>query len=171
MPALFILHSAPAVSRVEPFCTLHFLSLRLQPRRFPAMLTTWRSYPLTAIFRLIMDVPLTIQPIEKYTVVQFRTPSLMDPVMLEAIGQAVYRLVDAEDKRMLVLDFEQVEYLSSQAIGIVLTLNKKLSKLKHTSLVLCGVGPKLMELIKITRLDKILQIRASQKEAVKVLPN
>lgn len=118
-----------------------------------------------------MDVPLTIQDIEKYTVVLFRTPSLMDPVMLEAIGQAVYRLVDAEDKRMIILDFEQVEYLSSQAIGIVLTLNKKLSKLKHTSLVLCGVGPKLMELIKITRLDKILQIRASQKEAVKVLPN
>lgn len=117
------------------------------------------------------DVPLTIQEIEKYTVVEFRTPSLMDPLVLERIGDVVYRLVDAEDKRMLILDFEQVEYLSSQAIGIVLTLNKKLSKLKHTSLVLCGVGPKLMELIKITRLDKILKIRESQREAVKVLPN
>jgi anti-sigma B factor antagonist len=118
-----------------------------------------------------MDVPLTISEIEKYTVVEFRTPSLMDPAILEQIGQAVYRLVDAEDRRMLVLDFERVEYLSSQAIGIVLTLNKKLAKLKHTSLVLCGVGPKLMELIKITRLDKILQIKPSQREAIKVLPN
>jgi len=117
-----------------------------------------------------MDLPLTIQPIEKYTVIEFRTPSLMDPIVLERIGEAVYRLVDAEDKRMLILDFEQVEYLSSQAIGIVLTLNKKLAKLKNTSMVLCGVGPKLMELIKITRLDKILQIRPSQKEALKVLP-
>jgi anti-sigma B factor antagonist len=119
----------------------------------------------------LMDVPLTITEIEKYTVIEFRTPSLMDPAVLEAIGQAVYRLVDAEDRRLLVLDFERVEYLSSQAIGIVLTLNKKLAKLKHTSLVLCGVGPKLMELIKITRLDKVLKIKASQKEAVKVLPN
>jgi anti-sigma B factor antagonist len=118
-----------------------------------------------------MDVPLTITEIEKYTVVEFRTPSLMDPAVLEQIGQSVYRLVDAEDRRMLVLDFERVEYLSSQAIGIVLTLNKKLAKLKHTSLVLCGVGPKLMELIKITRLDKVLKIKPSQKEAVKVLPN
>ncbi len=118
-----------------------------------------------------MDVPLTISEIEKYTVVEFRTPSLMDPAMLEQIGQAIYRLVDAEARRMLVLDFEKVEYLSSQAIGIVLTLNKKLGKLKHTSLVLCGVGPKLMELIKITRLDKILHIKPSQREAVKVLPN
>jgi anti-sigma B factor antagonist len=118
-----------------------------------------------------MDIPLTITEIEKYTIVEFRTPTLMDPVVLERIGEAVYRLVDAEDRRLLILDFERVEYLSSQAIGIILTLNKKLAKLKHTSLVLCGVGPKLMELIKITRLDKILKIRPSQKEAVKVLPN
>ncbi len=118
-----------------------------------------------------MDLPLTIQPIEKYTVVQFRTASLMDPVLLEQIGQAVYRLVDAEDRRLICLDFEQVEYISSQAIGIILTLNKKLSKLPHTSLVLCAVGPKLMELLKITRLDRVLKIKPSQKEAIKVLPN
>ena len=118
-----------------------------------------------------MDIPLTIQEIEKYTVVEFRTPSLMDPLVLERVGEAVFRLVDVEDRRLIVLDFEQVEYLSSQAIGIVLTLNKKLATLTHTSLVLCGVGPKLMELIKITRLDKILKIKPSQREAVKVLPN
>lgn len=118
-----------------------------------------------------MDMPLTIQEIEKYTVVQFRTPSLMDPVILERVGEAIYRLVDVEDRRWIILDFEQVEYLSSQAIGIVLTVNKKLAGLKHSSLVLCGVGPKLMELIKITRLDKVLKIKPSQREAVKVVPN
>ncbi len=113
----------------------------------------------------------TILTIEKYTVVEFRTASLMDPMVLETIAQSLYELVDVQDKRLLVLDFEQVQYLSSQAIGIILTLNKKLSGLKHTSFVLCGVGPKLMELVKITRLDRILKIKPSQKEAVKVLPN
>ena len=112
----------------------------------------------------------TTQVVEKYTVVEFRTPSLMDPVVLEDIGKSLYRLVDEEDRRLMVLDFEKVQYLSSQAIGIVLTLNKKLSALKHNSFVLCGVGPKLMELIKITRLDRVLKITPSQKEAVKILP-
>jgi len=112
-----------------------------------------------------------IQEVEKYTVVEFRTPSLMDPMALEQIGSSLYELVDKQDKRLLVLDFEKVQYLSSQAIGIILTLNKKLSALKHTSFVLCGVGPKLMELIKIVRLDKVLKIKPSQREAVKVLPN
>ena len=109
----------------------------------------------------------TIQQVEKFTVIEFRQPSLMDPLELELIGQSLYRLIDEEDKRKIVLDFEKVTYLSSQAIGIVLTMHKKLSSLPHSKLVLCGVGPRLMELIKITRLDRLLTIKATQREAVK----
>ncbi len=114
------------------------------------------------------EQPFTVQMIEKYCVVEFRTPSLMDAIALDRIGSALYELVDKQDKRRLVLDFEQVQYLSSQAIGIVLTLHKKLKALPHHSLVLCGVGPKLLELLKITQLDRVLTIKPSQKEAVKV---
>lgn len=116
-----------------------------------------------------MDLPLTIQPIEKYYVIEFRTPSLMDPVMLEKIAASIYNLVDVEDHRAIILDFEQVQYLSSQALGIVMGLRKKLEKMPHSCLVLCGVGAKLMELLKITRLDKVLKIKPSQKEALKVV--
>ena len=118
--------------------------------------------------RYRMNPHFTVHPFEKYSVVEFRTPSLMDPIILEEIGKELYRLVDDEDRRKLVLDFEQVQYLSSQAIGIILTLNKKLSALKHSKMVLCGVGPKLMELLKITRLDRILTVKPTQHEAVKV---
>lgn len=111
--------------------------------------------------------PFIVQQIDKFTVIEFRTPSLMDPLELESAGAALYKLVDAEDKRIIVLDFSRVQYLSSQAIGIVLTLNKKLSQLKHSKLILCGVGPRLMELIKITRLDRILTIKPTQREALK----
>src|SRR3954468_19598921 len=114
-----------------------------------------------------MNPHFTVHPFDKYSVIEFRTPSLMDPIILEEIGKELYRLVDEEDRRRLVLDFEKVEYLSSQAIGIVLTLNKKLSVLKHSKLVLCGVGPKLLELLRITRLDKILTVKPTQRDAVK----
>ncbi len=118
-----------------------------------------------------MEPLFTVQKVEKYSVVEFRTNSLMNASELEQIATDLYRLVDEEDRRYLILDFEKVKYLSSQAIGIVLTLHKKLSKLKHTSFVLCGVGPTLMQLLKITRLDRVLKVKASQKEAVKVEPN
>ena len=108
------------------------------------------------------------QQVGEYTVIEFVTPSLMDPVVLENAAQALYKIVDEEDKRKIVMDFERVQYLSSQAIGIVLAMHKKLSQLKHSSFVLCGVGPTLMQLLKITRLDKVLKIKPSQKEAVNV---
>jgi anti-sigma B factor antagonist len=123
-----------------------------------------------ALRRNQMPVPLTVQEIEKYTIVEFRTPSLMDPVQLEEISAAVFRLVDDQDRRRLILDFEQVEYLSSQALGILMSLHKKLGKLPHSQLVLCGVGATLMQLLKITALDKVLKIKPTQKEALKVVP-
>jgi anti-sigma B factor antagonist len=114
-----------------------------------------------------MDLPLHIGTVEKFTVVEFKTSSLMDPIELQNISDALYKVVDEQDKRLIILDFEQVQYISSQAIGIILTMNKKLAALKNSKLILCGIGPRLMELLKITRLDKILTITPTQQEAVK----
>jgi anti-sigma B factor antagonist len=116
-----------------------------------------------------MNAHFTTNTVEKYTVIEFHDASLMDPIVLEEIATALYHLVDVEDKRAIILDFERVQYISSQAIGIVIQMHKKLAALKRSSLVLCGVGPRLMELIKITRLDRLLKIKPSQKEAVKVV--
>ncbi len=116
-----------------------------------------------------MDLPLTVQEVEKFTVIEFRTPSLMDPAVLEKIAEAIYRLIDVEDRRRIIMDFEQVQYISSQAIGIIMAVRKKLHVLPHSSFVLCGIGPTLAQLIKITGLEKVLTIRPTQREAVKVL--
>src|SRR5687768_12093934 len=40
-----------------------------------------------------MDQFFTVQQVEKYTVVEFQTASLMNPTDLERIGAALYRLV------------------------------------------------------------------------------
>jgi anti-sigma B factor antagonist len=112
------------------------------------------------------NLPFTLQPIGKVMVVEFREPSLMDPLVLDATGKKLFALVDEEDRRLIILDFEKVQYLSSQAIGILLTMKKKLDALPNSKLVLCGIGARLAELLKITRLDKVLTIKKTQKEAL-----
>jgi anti-sigma B factor antagonist len=111
----------------------------------------------------------SVQKIGENTVVEFTCPSLMDPIELEQIAQELYKLVDEQDRRRMVLDFERVQYLSSQAIGILLAMQKKLSALNKSSLILCGVGARLMELLRITRLDKVLTVKPSQMEALRFL--
>lgn len=108
----------------------------------------------------------TTQQIGQYTVIEFQSASLMDPQKLEDISAKLYRLIDLEDHRWIVLDFGKVEYISSQFIGILLSMQKKLAKLPKSRLVLCSVGPRLGELLRITKLDKILTIRSTQNAAV-----
>ena len=42
--------------------------------------------------------------------------------------------------------------------ALFLGMQKKLASLKQGKMVLCGVGPRLMELLKITRLDRVLTL-------------
>ena len=115
-----------------------------------------------------MDDFFTVRQSGKHTVVEFQTQSLMNPQELERIGAQLFGLVDQDKKGHVVLDFGKVKYLSSQAIGIILTLNKKLTggSAGGENLILCGVGPQLMQLLKITRLDRILTIKSTPAEAV-----
>jgi anti-sigma B factor antagonist len=115
------------------------------------------------------QLPFTVQRVEKFTVVELRLASLMDPLVLEELAGQLYQLVDEQDRRQMVLDFEKVQYISSQMIGMLLTLHKKIGALKG-KLILCGVGPRLTELLKITRLDRVFTVKRSQREAVRAAP-
>jgi anti-anti-sigma factor len=115
-----------------------------------------------------MDEVYAVRQFEKHTLVSFRTPSLINPTDVERVRGDLLRMVDEEKRTHLVLDFHKVQFFSSQVIGILLTLNRKLSALPAGSagLILCGVTPKLMELLKLSRLDKLLTIKPGRKEAL-----
>jgi len=108
---------------------------------------------------------LIVQQVKRYTIVEFRSESLMDPQALEAIAADLYRLIDLEDRRWIVLDFARVSYVSSQFIGILMNMHKKVAQRPHSKLILCSLGKRLTELLRITSLDKILTIRATQDVA------
>jgi anti-anti-sigma factor len=112
--------------------------------------------------------PFTVQHVKEYTVVEFKLTSLMDAIELDQIAQSLYRLIEEEDRRRIILDFEKVQYLSSQAIGIIMAMRKKLAAVANSKFILVGVGERLMQLIKIVGLDKALTIKPSQKEAINV---
>ena len=65
------------------------------------------------------------------------------------------------------LDFTRVEYLSSHAVGIILALHKRVSRAAGGQLVLCGISPQQMQLLKITRLDRLLKVVKTKEDALK----
>jgi anti-anti-sigma factor len=57
----------------------------------------------------------------------------------------------------LVLDFSDVHYLSSAALGKLINLKRKVATVRG-KLRLRGIHPDLLEIFRITRLDQVLEI-------------
>jgi anti-anti-sigma factor len=110
---------------------------------------------------------VTINPYKSCVVVEIITSSLQDQIELAALGADLYRLVDEQDNRRLVVDFGQVKFISSQAIGILAQLHKKTAALKGGLLILCNLSPTMLGLLKIVRLDKLITIVPTQEEALR----
>jgi anti-sigma B factor antagonist len=110
---------------------------------------------------------VTVNPYKSCVVVEIVTRSLMDTTELAALGADLYRLVDEQDNRRLVLDFGQVQFISSHAIGILAQLQKKTASLKGGLLILCNLSPTMLGLLKIVKLDKLIAITPTQVEALR----
>ena len=59
------------------------------------------------------------------TVVTFQEASVIDGVIVEAIGRELYALVDQKDKKKIILDFTAVRFLSSSMLGVLMLLHRK----------------------------------------------
>jgi anti-sigma B factor antagonist len=99
------------------------------------------------------------------TVIRFTETKITDPARIEELGHELTRLVDTEHPYKVLLNFDKVDYLSSEALRVFLKLHKKIAA-SGGILKLCHVAPEILEIFKITGLDKLFAIRATEVDAV-----
>src|SRR5215475_29688 len=109
---------------------------------------------------------LEVEPIGDVTVVNFVDRKILDEQNIQVIGEQLFSLVDEEGARKVLLNFSNVEYLSSAALGKLITLNKKLQGVGGR-LILCNIHPQIYEVFEITRLNKLLNIRKDEQEGLR----
>src|SRR6266853_1975158 len=80
---------------------------------------------------------LEVEDIGEVTVVNFTDKKILDEQNIQVIGEQLFSLVDELGRRKILLNFSNVEYLSSAALGKFITLNKKVQA-SGGKLVLCG---------------------------------
>lgn len=110
---------------------------------------------------------LLIQHLKNVTVVDFGDSTILDTMQIEGIAQQLYDLVDKLDRKQLVLDFSNVRFLSSQTLGVLLTLRKKLQIIKGR-MVICGLRKQLYEVFRISKLDKLFEFQPDEEKALNV---
>ncbi len=108
---------------------------------------------------------LIIENVGGVAVVDFDTNNVLDALQIQKMGEELYRLIDEQGRRKLVLDFSKVQLLSSQAIGMLLNLRKK-SQAISGQVLLCGIRPDLHKVFTITQIDKLFQFFDTEKAAL-----
>ena len=99
------------------------------------------------------------------TVVTFTDSSILEASAIDSIAKDLYHLVDAQAKLKVILDFGKVKTMSSQGLGMLINMNKKLTAIKG-SLALCGVRPEIKKLFSLTGLEKEFKFHADDKTAL-----
>lgn len=105
---------------------------------------------------------LEVEDIGEVTVVNFVDKKILDEQNIQVIGEQLFRLVDDLGRTKLLLNFSNVEYLSSAALGKLITLNKKVNA-TGGKLILCNIAPNIYEVFEITKLNKILNIQKDEQ--------
>jgi anti-sigma B factor antagonist len=108
---------------------------------------------------------IDIEEVGDVTVAKFVDKKILDEANIQAIGSSLFALIDEDGRRKIVLDFSLVEYLSSAALGKLITMDKK-AKAAKSKLRLCCIRPEIYEVFEITRLNKIFDIKATQEDAL-----
>ncbi|HOF18178.1 MAG TPA: STAS domain-containing protein [Phycisphaerae bacterium] len=109
---------------------------------------------------------MVITRVQGATIVLFRTASILEGPAIEQIAQTLYALVDEQACRKLVLDFRAVNFMSSQMLGVLVSLNKRSAAIKG-KVVLCALRGELKKVFEITRLDRIMNFAPDETEAIK----
>ena len=111
---------------------------------------------------------LEVEAVGGVTVVQFRDRHILSAAAVQALGQQLGGLAAGLDRCKLVLNFGNVERLSSAVLGQVVALDRAMRR-AGGRLALCGVRPDLSPLFTITRLDRYLDLHPSEGEALQAL--
>jgi anti-sigma B factor antagonist len=108
---------------------------------------------------------IEVENVGDVTTVKFVDKRILDEQNIQLIGEQMFQLIEEDGVKKLLLNFENVEYLSSAALGKLITLNKKVKKVNGI-LKLCCIKPEIYEVFEITNLNKVFQILDTEEKAL-----
>ena len=88
----------------------------------------------------------------------------LDALSTPSVEKKIFEYINEEHYKLL-LDFSGVDYLSSAGMRMLLSVTKKL-KSYSGKLVLCSVTPNVMDVLKMSGFDHVLELTKTEEDAV-----
>jgi len=113
------------------------------------------------------DAPLvTFETVDNITVGRVGAASVLDAVNVTQFGNEVLEFVKKNNGINLMLDFANVDYLSSAVLTELLRINQAVQDMRG-NLRLCGLKGEVRKVFEITNLDKVFTIYGDYQQALK----
>ncbi len=97
--------------------------------------------------------------------IEFLERNILDEANIQQIGEEIGRIVDGQERPRVLINFHNVDHLSSAALGTLITINNKIRG-KDGQLRLAEIDPQIYEVFVITKLNKLFQIFESSEQAM-----
>lgn len=111
---------------------------------------------------MALGLHISVEEIDQKIVL--RLDGRIDAATSPALEKKIQALID-ENRVKLLLDFTDIDYLSSAGMRVLLAALKKV-KAKHGLFALFSLSEDVNEIIRLAGFDKILHLFANEKEAL-----
>ena len=108
---------------------------------------------------------LDVSDVGDVSVVRFRDKTIREDPGIQEVGRELFNLVDCDNRKKVLLDLSGVSFMSSAALGKLVTLYKK-SHSNGSDLKLCGIHPEVVDVFAVTRLDRLFDIRVNESDGL-----
>ena len=108
---------------------------------------------------------IDVSKVGDVTVVNFVDRKILDEAGIQELGAELFGLVEHDNRRSIVLNFTNVDFLSSAALGKLITLDRKVKAAKGR-LKMSNIRPEILLVFEVTKLNKVFDIRGEEAEAV-----
>ncbi|HTL28979.1 MAG TPA: STAS domain-containing protein [Tepidisphaeraceae bacterium] len=109
--------------------------------------------------------PVSVETQKDIQIVGFTNNKILDEGNIAEIGLTLNALIDENEQPRMLLDFNNVDHLSSAALGMLINCNNRV-KQKNGQLRLANIKPNIMEVFVITKLNKLFKILPTRPEAL-----
>jgi anti-sigma B factor antagonist len=99
------------------------------------------------------------------TRIEFVDRNILDEANIQQIGAEISKIVDARPQPKVLISFDNVDHLSSAALGTLITINNRV-RTKDGQLRLSNIDPQIYEVFVITKLNKLFQIHETTQQAL-----
>lgn len=107
---------------------------------------------------------IDIKEEKKQDVLVIRLIGRLDAITASDAERKILSIIDRGEVKLL-LDFRHVEYISSAGMRVLLAIAKKLRGLSG-KLVLCSVNPRVMDVLKMSGFDHVMDLQKDEQEAL-----